>query len=268
MMHKWSKYSLTSENIGIYEEIFENVQIIDCHTHIGQDVDGHRMTADHLIKGMNDASINKSIIFPLNDPRNRTTFSEPNDAILLASKVYSDRFIPFFRLNPNEEWKPEFDLRLEQGFKGVKLHPRSQNFKFLAPKALKIYEECEKNNLVLLLHAGFGLEEIADELYTIAKKFPKLNIILGHGGFVDIDNVIAKLSKRDNVLFDTSTTKIFDIFDFLKKVDFRKIAFGSDIPYYDINIALQGVIDSAIMCGKTAYQIKKILGGNVAQWFQ
>ncbi len=266
-MPSWSKYSVTSENIGIYEEIFENVQIIDCHTHIGLDKDGHRMTADKLVKMMDRDKIDKAIVFPLNDPRNDKDFNVPNDEILLAAKVYSDRFIPFFRLNPNYKWSDEFALRVSQGFKGVKLHPRSQDFKLASPKAMKLYKECQKHNLVILVHAGFGLEEIADDLVKIFKTYPKLRMIVGHAGFPDLDNVIKKVAKLDNVIFDTSTCKIFDIFELMKRVDYQKISYGSDIPYYAMDVALEGVIDTAITLGKSANQIRKILGGNIAKWF-
>lgn len=266
-MHKWSSYSLTSENIGIYEEIFENLKIIDCHTHIGRDKDKHVLSADRLIKEMKKSNVNKSIAFPLNDPKSSGNFNEPNDAIFLASKVYKDKIIPFFRLNPHKPWKEEFNTRVEQGFKGIKLHPRSQRFKITSARAMRIYKAAEKKNLVILMHAGFGLEEIADDLLEITKKFPKLRLIIGHAGFVDLDNVIKKVAKMENVIFDTSTLKIFDLFELLKKVDYKKIAFGSDIPYYDIDLALQGLIDSAIIVGKTSNQIRKILGGNILRWF-
>jgi uncharacterized protein len=266
-MHRWSKYSITSENIGIYEEIFENVKIIDCHTHIGKDKDGHTNSADKLIKFMNASNVNRSIAFPLNDPRNNIDFNEANDEILLAWKVYKEKIIPFFRLNPMHSWKKEFNLRVEQGFKGIKLHPRSQNFKITQSRAMEVYAECEKNNIIIMMHTGFGLEEIADDIFTVAKKFPKLKLILGHSGFVDLDNVIKKMANRDNILFDTSTLKIFDLIDLLKKVDHKKIAFGSDIPYCEIDLALEGIVDSAIIVGKTANQIRNILGGNILRWF-
>jgi len=264
-MHKWSKYSLTSENIGIYEEIFENVKIVDCHAHVGRDKDGHSMTADKLIRLMDKANINKSIIFPLNELN--ANFTQANNNILLAHKFYKDRFIPFFRLDPNISWKDEFKLRVEQGFKGIKLHPRSQNFAVTSAKVMEVYEEAEKSGLAIMMHTGFGLENVGDDINTICKTFPKLKFIIGHSGFVDIDNVIKKAGKKDNVIFDISTIKMFDLFDLLRKVDYNKIAFGSDAPYYDIDLALECLVDAAITVDKTAYQIKKILGGNISRWF-
>ncbi len=266
-MHRWSDYSLTSENIGIYEEIFENLKIIDCHTHIGIDKDGHKQTADQLVKSMDGSNINKAIVFPLNDPRDNKSFHRPNDEVLLACELYKDRLIPFFRLNPNNPWKEEFNLRLSQGFRGIKLHPRSQDFKLLSSKIMEVYDAAQNNNLVILMHTGFGLEEIADDLLKIVRQFPKLKMIIGHAGFVDLDNVIKKISRIDNLILDTSTVKIFDLFDLFKKVDVAKLAFGSDSPYYDIDLALEGLIDSAITVGMSSGKIKKLLGGNMEKWF-
>ena len=266
-MHKWSQYSLTSENIGLYEEIFENLKIIDCHAHLGQDKDHHQMTAARLIKLMDESNVDKAIIFPLNNPSDTVNFHGSNDSVLQAAKKYPERFIPFFRLTPHKRWRDEFNLRVQQGFKGLKLHPRSQRFRLKFSKAMKMYDIAEKNNLAIMMHAAFGLEEIADDLLVIVKKFPKLRLIVGHSGFVDLDNVIKKIAKMENVLFDSSAVKIFDLFELFKKVEYTKIVFGSDSPYYDIDLALEGLIDTAITVGKTANQIRKILGGNITKWF-
>ena len=128
-MHKWSKYSLTTENIGLYEEIYENLIIWDCHTHIGVDKDGHTISTAQLVRKMDEAKVDTSIIFPLNHPGENKLFTKPNDIIHRAYKKYPKRFIPFCRLNPNARWKKEFDRCIDLGFKGVKLHPRSQDFK-------------------------------------------------------------------------------------------------------------------------------------------
>jgi hypothetical protein len=231
------------------------------------DKDKHVMTSGKLMKLMDDSSVDKAIVFPLNNPADAVNFHESNDAVLAAVKRYKDRVIPFFRLTPHKKWRDEFNLRVGQGFKGIKLHPRSQRFKLTFSKAMKIYELAEKNGLAIILHAGFGLEEIADDLLTIVKRFPNLKLIVGHSGFVDLDNVIRKISKMENVIFDTSAVKIFDLFELLKNVEHTKIVFGSDIPYYDIDLALEGLIDTAITVGKTANQIRKILGGNITKWF-
>ncbi|MBR9698961.1 amidohydrolase family protein [Candidatus Woesearchaeota archaeon] len=267
-MHRWSKYSLTTENIGIYEEIFEGLHIIDCHTHIGLDADGYKLNTTGLLKKMKESGVDISIVFALNEPGTTKDFHHSNDKIGAACKQHKDKLIPFMRLNPHHPWKHEFKLRMEQGFKGVKLHPRSQNFKIGSRKAMDIYAACSDNQLPVLIHAGMGLENIADDVFKMCKTYPKLKVILGHAAFVDMDNVIKKVGHKENVLFDTSSLRLFDLYDLIKKLDHHKIAFGSDIPYYDVDWAMQGLIDTAIMLRKRAHQIRKIMGDNVRKWFR
>ena len=267
-MHRWSKYVLNSESIGLYEQIFENLVVVDAHAHIGKDKDMHRMGPEKFIKQMNTSRVDKAIVFPLNDPRDNQNFIIPNDIIYKAYKKYPERLIPFFRLNPHTHWKEETEKRISQGFKGVKLHPRSQEFGLTFSKAMKIYEKAQDENLTVLVHTGFGLGNISAQIKEITDTFPKLKLILGHSAFVDMENTIKKVGNKENVLFETSTVKIFDLFELLERVDYHKIAFGSDLPYYDIDLALEMVIDSAVILKKTPHQIKHILGLNIMKWFK
>ena len=134
--------------------------------------------------------------------------------------------------------------------------------------ATAIYEECEKHDIPIIFHTGMGLEGISEEILAMMKQFPKLKIILGHAGFTDIDNIIKKVAIKDNILFDISSLRLFDMYDLIKNVDYRKIVFGSDVPYYDTDWALQGLVDTSIILGKTANQIRKILGENISKWVQ
>lgn len=263
-----NKYFIESENIGVYEQIFEGVYIIDAHSHIGVDRDGHSMTAVQLIRQLDKNGINESIIFPLNDPQAGLNYTMPNDRIFRAYKAYKDRFIPFFRLNPNNGWRDEFTLRVDQGFQGVKLHPRSQDFAITGSKVMKIYEKMEQSNLLLLIHAGFGLDYVAEELNIVAKTFPKLRIILGHGGFPDLQNVIKLLASRENVFFESSTMRVFDLLELLKHIPYKRIVFGSDIPYYDQTLALQMLIDSGSLARHGPGHIRSILGENIQRWLK
>lgn len=267
-MASLSKYFIENENIGLYEQIFENVNIMDCHTHIGVDRDSHRLGAKQLVKMMASNDINQAISFPLDDPKAGTDFSRPNERIRIAYRKYPKRIIPFFRLNPNHNWEKEFEKRTGQGFRGVKLHPRSQGFEISAQAAMKLYDKMEKAGLILLIHAGFGLEYVADELYKVAKAFPKLRIIIGHGGFVELDNVIKLLKERENILFDTSTMRVFDLMELMKNVSYRKITFGSDTPIYDQTLALQMLVDSAAIAKQTPNQVRSMLGENLQKWLK
>lgn len=255
------------ENFEAYTTIFSNVEIVDAHTHIGHDKDGHGINEQSFVNQMEITHINKAIVFPLNEP-GAHDFSKANDRIYEFHKKYPDAIIPFFRINPKTKWRKEYEKRALQGFMGIKLHPRSQDFGIASSYAMKIYEMAEKNRLPVLIHAGFGLERIADDIKKVADTFPNLRLILGHGAFVDFKRTVKAVGKNDNVLFDTSTLRIFDLLNLMNTLDYTKIVFGSDIPYYDFDLALEMVVDTAIICDKNPSQIKAMLGGNILKWFK
>ena len=255
------------ENFESYQTIFSNIIIADAHTHIGHDKDGHGIDERTFLKQMKVAHIKKAIVFPLNEPNNHD-FSKPNDKVYEFYKKYPERIIPFFRLNPKSKWRKEYEAKVLQGFRGIKLHPRSQDFRIASSHAMKIYEKAEQNMLPVLIHTGFGLNAIADDIKKVVETFPKLRLILGHSAFVDMKNTIAKVGGSANILFDTSTLSIFDLLHLISTVDYTKIAFGSDVPYYDFDLALEMLVDTAIISNKSPSHIKAILGGNLLRWFK
>jgi uncharacterized protein len=256
-----------TDNLEAYEKIFSNVTIIDAHGHIGKDLDGHGIDEKTFISQMKSSHINKSIVFPLNEPMHGD-FSKANDRIFEFNKSYPDNIIPFFRLDPKTEWQKEYEKRVSQGFRGVKLHPRSQSFGLASEIVMELYGKAEKDNIPLLIHTGFGLDSIADDIEKVTKTFPKLRIILGHSAFVDLENTMNRVGKNNNVLFDTSTLGIFDLLQLINTLDYTKIVFGSDVPYFDFDISLEMLVDTAIICNKNPTHIKAILGGNIQRWFK
>jgi len=266
-MYKWDTYYLDSETKKVYDEVFKNLVIVDSHVHIGEDIDKHKITTKQLIKGMNSCGINKAIVFPLNNPNFSKTFTKPNDQIFRAFRRNPERIIPFFRLNPNFDlWKDELKKRVEQGFKGIKLHPRSQNFRINSATVRSILAKAEKHNLIVLFHTGFGVKYLADDLKNVVRRFPNVKFILGHGGFPDLNRIIKYVGEKSNVLFETSSLRVFDLFDLLKGLSYKRIAFGSDAPYYDQVFSLESLVDTAALLKKTSNQIKEILGGNLVRW--
>lgn len=255
------------ENFEAYETIFSNVMVIDAHTHIGRDKDGHGIDEKSFIYKMRRAHINKAVVFPLNEP-NDIIFSKSNDRVCHFYKRFPKYIIPFFRLNPKKKWKKEYEKRLLQGFAGVKLHPRSQDFGIASYEAMKIYDRAEKNQLPVLIHSGFGLDNVSSDIKKVAYAFPKLRLILGHSAFVDLENTVKAVGNRNNVLFDTSTLRIFTLLSLINSLDHTKIVFGSDVPYYDFDLALEMIVDTAIICNKNPNQIKAILGENILKWFK
>ena len=78
-----------------------------------------------------------------------------NEFISNSVALYPDRFTGLGTLHPeSEDIKGDIERLVELGLKGVKLHPDIQAFKLDDYRCLKIYEECEKRGLIMLLHTG------------------------------------------------------------------------------------------------------------------
>ncbi len=264
-----SMYSGDGKISDAYKEILDNLFIFDAHTHVGKDKDGVSISGKKLLKEMDYYGINTGLVFALNNPDDNKVFKEANDDVFKASKDSEGRLIPFFRLNPRfKTWKEEANRCLELGFKGIKLHPRSQRFDMVGEQAREVYAFAEKNNLPVICHVGLGIDDAAEQVVKINTEFKKMRFIIGHSGYVDIFNMTKKCKNMNNILFDTSTVNVFDLFHLMSEVDTKKIAFGSDIPYWDMGLSLEMCIQTALSLKKSTTAIRDILGGNLLKWFQ
>lgn len=262
-MPEWTKYFYGERGFEISKWVFDQLEIVDAHAHIGTDTDGTSLNLKGLIEELNAIGIRKAVVFPFNSD----SFGKPNDQIYNAHKIYSDRIIPFFRLDPKQEWKKEFEKRIEQGFMGIKLHPRAQKFGIASSEAMEIYAKAERHNLPVLVHTGYGLNEISEDLGKVISSFPKLKIILGHAAFIDMNKVIEKMSKSKYVYFEISTISVFDLYNVLDKVNKNNIVFGSDTPYVASDYSLECLIHTSSILDMKMRDLGKILSWNLMKWF-
>lgn len=270
--HKDSLESLTNGAMsGIWEwvesKIPEGTEVFDAHAHIGADVDGRAMTADGMRARMEAAGVSKSIVFPLNDPNAREDFSGPNDVLWEAYEQYPDLFVPFFRLNPHQDYEKEFQRCLETGFEGLKLHPVSQKFELDEPKVVRLFEMAAEADLPVLIHAGFGMRRIVEPLLPTVEKHPELRLILGHSAMIEVLEAARTFADHPNVLFETSVVQLKDLYVLFTTLDPSRIAYGSDIPYGDLPSTLHATIAAAEAAGVTEDALKGVLSGNIRRWF-
>ncbi len=270
--HKDSLESLTNGAMsGIWEwvesKIPEGTEVFDAHAHIGADVDGRAMTADGMRARMEAAGVSKSIVFPLNDPNAREDFSGPNDVLWEAYEQYPDLFVPFFRLNPHQDYEKEFQRCLETGFEGLKLHPVSQKFELDEPKVVRLFEMAAEADLPVLIHAGFGMRRIVEPLLPTVEKHPELRLILGHSAMIEVLEATRTFADHPNVLFETSVVQLKDLYVLFTTLDPSRIAYGSDIPYGDLPSTLHATIAAAEAAGVTEDALKGVLSGNIRRWF-
>lgn len=151
------------------------------------------------------------------------------------------QFIGFMTLHQDlteKEVEEEVNWAIENGFKGIKLHPDFQKFNIDDPNVEKFYKSAS-DKLPILLHMGddrFDYSKPA-RLVNIAKKYPNVKFIAAHfGGYRCWDDAVV-YKGLENVYFDTCSSLSFitpekakEIIDMLGA---HKFFFATDFPMWD-----------------------------------
>jgi len=169
-------------------------EVIDAHTHLGLDEDGRSLTLEQLLAQLDDADARRACVFPLHDPERRPAYTVPNDRVLEWAQASEGRLVPFCRLDPAEGAPAECERALAKGARGIKLHPRAQDFVFDSPVMDEIFQLGEDAGVPVLIHAGRGLPPLADGLADLALRHPATVLILAHGAICDQGIITTRLA--------------------------------------------------------------------------
>lgn len=260
--------SAESEALDPYRGLLTGLSVWDAHAHVGCDIDGTRLSAAQVVERLDLLGVERAVVFPMNDPRQGFCFQHPNDLVWAAYRRFPERLIPFFRLNPNFPSREEYERRVEQGFRGIKLHPRSQSFSISQPEAMELYTWAEADGLPVLLHTGRGAGDVVPEVRRVVDAHPYLRLILGHSALHDLPECCAQCRNCDWVLFDTSTLDRDQLRGLLSGTDPRKVTYGSDMPFSHHGHELALLLEVAEELGLSRESLELILGGNLRRWLE
>jgi predicted TIM-barrel fold metal-dependent hydrolase len=206
-------------------------EVIDAHTHLGLDEDGRSLTLTQLLAQLDAAGARRACVFPLHDPERKPSYSVPNDRVLAWAQESNERLVPFCRLDPAEEPLAEAERCLALGARGIKLHPRAQDFNFDGPEMDAVFALADTAGVPILIHAGRGLPPIADGLADLALRHPGAVLILAHGAICDQGILTSRLAEHPGVLYDISCFFPLDVVELLARAPAERIVFASDPPY-------------------------------------
>jgi len=205
--------------------------ILDAHTHLGADEDGRSLDPGTLVAALDELdSTARAVVFPFHDPERTPAYRLPNDRVLEWSRDSDGRLIPYCRLNPDEDPVAEAERCLAKGARGIKLHPRAQEFGFAHPAASPIFEVAREAHVPILIHAGRGMPSMAP-LVELAQQFPEVPLVLAHAGIADQGVFATGFAGHPCVLYDTSCFGPQDVVELFARVPAERIVFASDIPY-------------------------------------
>ncbi len=232
------------------------IELFDVHTHVGQnDPDGMRQTPEQLVSSLRLAHAKGAFVFPMHEPEG---YPPANDAVLAAARRDSDVLIPFCRVNPHDGAVAEAERCLDAGARGIKLHPRAEDFTLDHPEVRNLAALAHERRLPILIHAGRGIPALGLHAVQLAGEFPDARLILAHAGICDLSWIWRAAPDHPNLLFDTAWWMPADLMTLFSLVPPGQILFASDAPYGNTGMSAAFQLRAALQTGLSPEQIRSI----------
>ena len=202
--------------------------------HLGDDaMDGKVET---LLEQGTKAGIEKFVILPVALRPSRTRHI--NDFIL-GEVAKEDRFYGYGTIHAGmENLCEEVEYIMENGLRGLKMHPDSQVFAFDDPRLFPVYDMIG-DKLPILFHMGdhrFDYSHPA-RLRKVLDLFPKLRVIAAHFGGYSMYDTAAELLYDKDCFFDVSSSLMFMeegvAEKYINHYGADRLVYGSDFPMWD-----------------------------------
>ncbi|MBD0329436.1 MAG: amidohydrolase family protein [Thermoleophilia bacterium] len=206
-------------------------EVVDVHTHLGNDIDGMSATYEELMGILDRYGISRACVFCLDEPDREPGFRAPNDRTLAHAGRSGGRLVPFVRLDLTHDPVGEAVRCLDRGARGIKLHPRAQRFALHDERLAPIFELAADRRVPILIHGGRGLPPIAEHLAALVERYPGAQLIVAHAGIADMAGLAGLLGGKAGVFFDTSVWSPIDLLDLYRLVAPEQVLFASDYPY-------------------------------------
>jgi uncharacterized protein len=230
------------------------MEIIDSHTHWGPSVTmGIEVTTEELLRQAEQCNVSRIVIFPF--PSMALADEKINERLLdEANRV--KKFIPYYYIP--ESMKPIPD----KGFYGGKWHwmrgvqDCSSNYEALEdPKLGKFIEASERIDLPIVFEEELRFTE------TFIRKTKNLKIIIPHLGMLGGNPIdfLNTFRARENVYFDTALASPDTVMNFIEKIGYERILFGSDIPFGTMKWELEKILSLPIGDDKKEWILSKNL---------
>ncbi len=235
------------------------LELFDAHTHIGQnDPDGMHATPAEIIETLTLAEAVGSFTFPMHELGG---YPPANDMVLEAAEQSDGVLIPFCRVNPHDHALAEAKRCLSAGARGIKLHPRAEEFTLDHPGVRPLVALAAEHHMPMLIHAGRGIPALGAHAVALADEFPDARLILAHAAICDLGWIWHAAPDHPNLLFDTAWWMPADLAALFALVPPGQIVFASDAPYGTTMMAGAFGIRSALQAGLSAEQIRSVASG-------
>ena len=231
---------------------------LDAHTHIGSnDPDGYKCTREQLVASLEQIDA-RACVFPMHEP---SGYSEANEMVIAEAAATDGRLFPFCRLDPHGDAIGEAERALELGARGIKLHPRAEQFALDHPNLAPVFALADEHRLPVLVHAGRGIPALGRHSVEATGRHPGMRLILAHAGISDLSWIWREAPDHPNLFFDTAWWSPADIQALLALVPPGQVLMASDAPYGSPVWASVMTTRHALQVGLDAEQVRAVVGG-------
>jgi predicted TIM-barrel fold metal-dependent hydrolase len=236
------------------------LDLYDAHTHFGRnDPDGYRMEPEELLAAVEAAGA-RAVFFPMHEPDGYTA---ANDEALAAAARFGDRMVPFCRVNPHDGALAEAVRCLDAGARGIKLHPRAEQFAMHEPAVEQLVALAHERRVPVLIHAGRGIPALGEDTVSLAERYPDARLILAHAAVSDIAWLWRLMPDHPNLFVDTSWWNPADFMLLFCQVPPAQILWASDCPYGQPVFSAANHLRYAIAAGLSREALAAIAGGQL-----
>lgn len=207
--------------------------MIDFHTHTpawqtATWLAGTPFGADEFVAFMDSAGLDQAVVLSHDGLFNATP--EANDQLADFVKAYPDRLVGFGTVNIRRVGAlAETERMVELGLRGLKLHPWLQGFSMHELALDPICEVITAAGGILLSHDGTPPYSTAGQIAALARRHPRLPVVLGHGGLHDLwRESLAMTQETENVYLCLCGTPPYAARRILAEAPPHKVIFGTD----------------------------------------
>jgi len=250
--------------------------IIDAHVHIHPDPEGFGENYDAslgtLIELLDKSPIDKVVLLPIYPKVSNAFIAE-------ACQEYPDKLIGFASVDPlgGKESIEQLEQDVFQyNLKGLKLHPRLQDFNINDPCIIPLVNKAADLGLPIIVDTfpnGIGMENFFPLLLDrLATTVPKAKIIMAHFGGYKLWDALFVAKAHPNIFVDLSYTLLYfqgsslekDLGFAIKKLGSHRCIYGSDHPEMEINKTLDASLEVLKRYQLSSQDMENILGKTIS----
>lgn len=248
-----------------YDRLLEDVggvELFDAHTHIGaNDPDGFRQTPAELLQALDCVSA-RGVVFPMHEPDG---YPGPNDVAIQAAADSGGKLVAYCRVDPRDNAVAEATRALDAGARGIKLHPRAEQFGLDEPAVRGIVALAHEREVPILIHAGRGIPALGQNTVALSGEFPGAKLILAHAAISDLAWLWRVMPEHPNVYVDTAWWNPSDLIALFTLAPPGQILWASDSPYGMPVMSAIIALRCALQSGLSGEAVRLVAGGQLAR---